>query len=159
MKKTSKNTFSQKIRNAVTDLSVDIFGYQKMVTKNIIQNTEFIANKTKIPKARLFLKIFQKEHAIKAFLFDQSKAIQAIPTKELAYFFIDRETAELSRVQNKIAFSIKKYLNDFAVKNSLNVENLAILIHVKNDKVMIQAFDNDQFINEISMGSLIKFFK
>ena len=159
MKKISNNTFSQKIKNAVIDLSVDIFGYQKMVTKNIIQNTEFISNKTKIPSGRLFLKIFQKDHTIKSFLFDQSKAIQVIPTNELAYFFIERETAELSRIQNKIAFSIKKYLNDFAVKNSLNVENLAIWIHVKNEKVIIHAFDNDQFISEISMGSLIKFFK
>lgn len=162
MKKTSKNTlntFSQKIRNAVTDLSVDIFGYQKMVTKNIIKNTEFISNKTKVPKSRLLLKIFQKEHTIKAFLFDQSKAIQAIPTNELAYFFIDRETAELERIQNKIAFSIKKYLNDFAVKNSLNIENIAIWIHVKNDIVIIRAFHDDQFVSEISMGSLIKFFR
>ncbi|EDP94129.1 hypothetical protein U8527_06665 [Kordia algicida OT-1] len=162
MKKTSKNTlstFSQKIRNAVTDLSVDIFGYEKMVTKNIIQNTAFISSKTKIPKARLFLKIVQKDHTIKAYLFDQSKAIQAIPTKELAYFFIDRETAELSRIQNKIAFSIKKYLNDFALKNGLNVENLAVWIHVKDEKVIIDAFDKDQFVKEISMSSLIKFFR
>ncbi|WP_430409198.1 hypothetical protein [Kordia sp.] len=162
MKKKSNNslaTFSQKVKDAVTDLSVDVFGYQKIVTKNIITNIEFISNKTKIPKARLFLKIYQKDHSIKAFLFDQSKAIQAIPTKELANFFIDRETAELSRIQNKIAFSIKKYLNDFSVKNNLDIEKLAIWIYVKNEEVIIHAFHNDQFISKISMGSLIKFFR
>jgi hypothetical protein len=162
MKKTSKkglNTFSQKIKDAVTDLSVDIFGYQKMVTKNIIQNTEFISSKIKIPKERLFLKIFQKDHRIKAFLFNQSKAIQVIPTNELAYFFIDRETAELERIQNKIAFSIKQYLNDFATSNMLDVESIAIWIHVKDDKVTIQAFQKVQFVKEISMSSLIKFFR
>jgi len=162
MKKKSVNvlsTFSQKVKDAVTDLSVDIFGYQKMVTNNIIQNTEFISNKINIPKERLFLKIFQKDHIIKAFLFNQSKAIQVIPTSELAYFFVDRKTAELSRIQNKIAFSIKKYLSDFSLENNIDTDSIDIWIHVKDEKVSIQAFEKDQFIKEISMGSLIKFFR
>lgn len=162
MKKKSNNslaTFSQKVKDAVTDLSVDIFGYQKIVTKNIIANTQFISNKIKIPKERLFLKIYQKDHSIKAFLFNHSKAIQVIPTNELAYFFVDRETSELSRIQNKIAFSIKKYLNDFSMTNKLNVESIDIWIHVKNDKVIINVFQKDQFIKEISMSKLIKFFR
>jgi hypothetical protein len=160
MKKSNKSltSFGQKIKDAVKDLSVDIFGYQKLVTNNIIQNTEMISNQIKVPKERLFLKIFQKDHTIKAFLFNQSKAIREIPTKELAYFFIDRQTAELSRIQNKIAFSIKKYLSDFAKTNSLEVEKLSMWIHIKNEKVSIQAFYEDQFLQEVSMGSLIKFF-
>lgn len=161
MKKSNKSmtSFAQKIKDALTDLSVDILGYEKMVTKNIIQNTTLISNRIKIPKERLFLKIYQKDHTIKSFLYNQSKAIQMIPTKELAYFFIDRQTAELSRIQNKIAFSIKKYLGDFASSNSLNVEKLAIWIFVKQEKVIIQAFYQEQFFKEISMSSLIKFFR
>ena len=50
-------------------------------------------------------------------------------------------------------------LNDFALKNGLNVENLAVWIHVKNEKVIIDAFDKDQFVKEIPMSSLIKFFR
>ncbi len=162
MKKKSNNvldTFSQKVKDAVTDLSVDIFGYQKVITKNIISNTAYISTKIKIPKERLFLKIFQKDHIIKAFLFNQSKAIQVIPINELAYFFVDRETAELSRIQNKIAFSIKKYLSDFSAENNIDTDSIDIWIHVKDEKVTIQAFQKDQFIKEIPMGSLIKFFR
>ncbi|EDP96497.1 hypothetical protein U8527_10305 [Kordia algicida OT-1] len=153
------NSLRKKLKDAVTDLSVDIFGYQKLVTTNIIQNTRLISDQLRIPKEGLFLKIYQKDHTIKAFLFHRSKAIQEIPTKELAYFFIDRQTAELSRIQNKIAFSIKKYLSDLARINALDIEKLAIWIHVKNEKVIINAFHNDQFVKEITMGSLIKFFR
>ena len=157
--KNKVNSLSQKLKDAVTDLSVDIFGYQKKVTNNIISNTEFISNKIKVPKERLFLKIFQKDHTIKSFLFNQSKPIQVLPIDELAYFFVDSATVNVLSIQNKIAFGIKKYLSDFAKTNKLDSESIDIWIHVKDEKVMIQAFSVDGFIQEITISSLIKFFR
>lgn len=158
MLKKSKS-LREKLKDAVTDLTVDIFGYQKKISDNIISHTELISKQIMVPKERLFLKIFQKDHSIKAFLFNQSRAIQVVPVKELSHFFMDRDTASLPSIQNKIAFGIKKYLKDFSIENNLDVEVIDIWIHVKGDKVMIQAFNKDQFIKDISISSLIKFFR
>jgi hypothetical protein len=158
MLKKSKS-LREKLKDAVTDLTVDIFGYQKKISDNIISHTELISKQIMVPKERLFLKIFQKDHSIKAFLFNQSRAIQVVPVKELSHFFMDRDTASLPSIQNKIAFGIKKYLKDFSIENNLDVEVIDIWIHVKGDKVMIQAFNKDQFIQDISISSLIKFFR
>ncbi|WP_046758019.1 hypothetical protein [Kordia jejudonensis] len=158
MLKKSKS-LRQKLKEAVTDLTVDIFGYQKKISDNIISHTGLISKQIMIPKERLFLKVFQKDHIIKAFIFNQSRAIQVVPIKKLAHFFMDRESANIPSFQNKIAFGIKKYLKDFSEENNLDVEAIDVWIHVKDDKIMIQAFSSDQFIQDISISSLIKFFR
>lgn len=161
MKNKSKQngTLSAKLKGALTDLSVDIFGYEKMVSKNIIGRTTHISNRIQVPKERLFLRIFQVEHKIKSFLYDKDKPISAVPTEDLTYFFLDEQTAALGSVKNKVAFSIKQYLKDFAEANRIDEHALRIWIHVKDKKVFVRAFHNEEFIKQIPLNSLIKYFK
>ena len=74
-------SLSKKLKGALTDLTVDIFGYEKMVTKNITNRTNYISNRLQIPKDRLYIRIFQKDHIIRSFLYNQSKPVSAIPTQ------------------------------------------------------------------------------
>jgi hypothetical protein len=152
-------SLSGKLKGALTDLSVDIFGYEKMVTKNILNHTEYISRKLKIPRERIFVRIFQKNHIIRAFLYDQSKPLHAIPVQELTYFFIDKGTATLTDVQNKVAFSIKQYLSEFAQANHIEEESVRIWIHTKQENVVVRSFQDEEFIKEIPLNSLIKYFK
>ena len=75
------------------------------------------------------------------------------------HFFIERETAELSRIQNKIAFSIKKYLKEFATANHICDQDVQIWLNVKQGVVTVKAFHKENYIKEISLLSLIKYFK
>lgn len=158
--KTKQNsTIKAKLKGALTDLSVDIFGYEKMVSKNIIKRTTYISNRIHIPKERLFIRLFQTEHQIKSLLYDNDKPLSSIPTEDLTYFFLDEQTASLGSIKNKIAFSIKQYLKDFAEANRIDDHSVRIWIHVKDEKVHVRAFQNEEFIKQIPLNSLIKYFK
>ena len=154
-----KRSLSDKLKGAVTDLSVDIFGYEKMVSKNIIRRTTYISQRLKVPKERLFIRIFQSNHQIKSFLYDKDKPLSIIATEDLSYFFLDEQTASLGSLKNKIAFSIKQYLKDFAEANRIDEQSVRIWIHIKDEQVQVRAFQNEEFIKEISLNSLIKYFK
>ena len=154
-----KSSIATKVKEAFSDISVDIFGYEKMITKNILRHTEHISKNLHIPSERLFIRIFQKEHTLGVFLYDQTKPLQAISTKELCYFFLDQATASMENIHNKMGFSIKKYLKEFADANRMDPERVRIWIHTKDGKVIVRAFDNNQYIKEIPLPSLITFFK
>lgn len=154
-----KSPLGRKLKGALADLSVDIFGYEKAVSKNIVRRTNYIAKRLDIPREHLFIRIFQKEHVIKSFLYEQSKPLSVIPTGELTYFFLEEQMASLQNLQNKIAFSIKQYLKDFAEANRIDEQSVRIWIHVKGDKVLVRAFQGEEFIKQIPLNSLIKYFK
>ena len=161
MKHKSKQsgTLSAKLKGALTDLSVDIFGYEKMVSSNIIKRTNYISERIKVPKERLFVRIFQANHQIKSFLYNRDKPVTAIATEDLAYFFLSNQMADMGSIKNKIAFSIKQYLTDFAEANRIDAHSVRIWIHIKEDRVYVRAFQNEEFIKEIPLNSLIKYFK
>jgi len=152
-------SLSKKLNGALTDLSVDIFGYEKMVTKNIINRTDLISKRLRVPRERLYIRIFQKNNKIKSFLYDQSKPLAAIPTEELAYFFIEEPMAKLNNTQNKISHSIKQYLKEFANANRIHEESVRVWIHINEEKVVVRAFQDEEFIKAIPLNSLIKYFK
>lgn len=158
-KKQQNRNLSAKLKGALTDLSVDIFGYEKMVSKNIISRTTFISNHIQVPKEQLFIRIFQVEHKIKSLLYDKDKPLSTIPTEGLTYFFLDEQTAALGSIKNKIAFSIKQYLKDFAEANRIDDHSVRIWIHVKDEQVHVRAFHNEEFIKQIPLNSIIKYFK
>ena len=152
-------SLSKKLKGALTDLTVDIFGYENMVTKNITNRTNYISHRLQIPKDRLYIRIFQKDHIIRSFLYNQSKPVSAIPTEELAYFFMEEQMAKLSNTQNKISNSIKQYLNEFANANRIHEERVRVWIHIKEEKVVVRAFQDEEFIKAIPLNLLIKYFK
>lgn len=158
-KRHTKTTLGTKLKAALTDVSVDIFGYEKRVSQNIIKRTTYISNRIQVPKARLFIRIFQVNHSIKAFLYEQDKPISSIPTEDLAYFFLDEQMATLEGVKHKIAFNIKQYFKDFAEANRMDEHSVRIWMHLHEDQVQIRAFQNETFIKHIPLLSLIKYFK
>ena len=106
-------SLSKKLKGALTDLTVDIFGYEKMVTKTITNRTNYISNRLQIPKDRLYIRIFQKDHIIRSFLYNQSKPVSAIPTQELTYFFMEEHNwityrIKLPSASNNTSKSLQK---------------------------------------------------
>ena len=150
---------SRKLKGALTDISVDIFGYEKKISNNIINHTRKIAVREKIIPEQLYVRLFEQNDKLKAFLYRQNRPIRAIAVDELVDFFLDQGASTFLDVQNKITVSIKKYLIEFSEANKIHEENTQIWINVKDDLVTIRAFNNSKFIKEISLSSLIKYFK
>lgn len=72
---------------------------------------------------------------------------------------MEEQIAQLGDYQNKVAFSIKKYIKEFADANRIDEESTRIWIQVKGSKVQVRAFHNQEFIKAIPLNSLIKYFK
>lgn len=153
-------SLNDKLKGVLTDLSVDIFGYEKKVTKNILNQMEFISEKINLPKEKLSLQIFQKDNAIRAFLYYKNKPLYVIPVKELSHFFMDKGLASLESVKEKIELNLKKYIIEFTDENFLYPEGLCFWIHVKESaNIQVEAYNNSEFFKEIPLISLIKYFK
>ena len=45
------------------------------------------------------------------------------------------------------------------IANRIDEESVRIWIHLKDDKVQVRAFQNEEFIKQIPLNSLIKYFK
>lgn len=148
-----------KLKGAIAEISIDVFGYEKKISQNIISYTEHIAQWYVIPVERIYLRIYQEEHKVISFLFNQDALLKNIPTDELSYFFLEDSIAALPNVRNKIAFSIKRYLKEFATANKISEQEVQIWLNVKNEVVTVKAFHKDIYIKEISLLSLIKYFK
>ena len=150
---------SRKLKGALTDLSVDIFGYEKKISNNIMNHTHKIAVQEKVIIEQLYVRVSQQNDRLRAFLYKQDRPIRAIAINDLVDFFLDQGASHLLDVQNKIATSIKKYLKEFSAANKVHEEDTQIWINVKDGQVAIRAFNNSKFIKEISLSSLIKYFK
>jgi hypothetical protein len=150
---------TNKLKGAIAEISIDVFGYEKKISQNIISYTEHIATWQQIPVERLYLRIYQQQHKVLSYLYDQDELMKEIPTDELAYFFLEDSIAGLPNVRNKIAFSIKKYLKEFATANHICDQDVQIWLNVKQRVVTVKSFHNENYIKEISLLSLIKYFK
>lgn len=160
--KKSSSSLSNKLRETIDDISVDIFGYEKTITKTIRKRTEYHAKKLKIPVEGLHLKIYLKNsnnsHIVKAFLCHNSKAILSISSGELTCFFINEDASYLID-DNKIAHSIKQYFYDFARANKVDEKLISIGIYNREKNIEIHAFNKLDFMKSISLTTLIKYFK
>ncbi|AGC75795.1 hypothetical protein LX97_00479 [Nonlabens dokdonensis] len=150
---------TNKLKGAIAEISIDVFGYEKKISHNIINHTRNIATWENVLSERLYLRISQEEHKVISNLYDQDQHIKSVPTDELAFFFLEEGIAVLPNVRNKIAFSIKKYLKEFATANQICEQDVQIWLNVKQDVVTVKAFHNKTYIKEISLLSLIKYFK
>lgn len=154
-----ETSLGKKLKGVLTDLSVDIFGYEHKASQNIINHTQYISKKINLPTECLSVQIFRKNRIIRAFLCNKNKPICAISMTELAHFFMDTGAVSLINAKEKIPVSINSYIEEFSSLNSLDAEGVAIWISTRNKKVKIIATYYNDFFKEISLTSLIKYFK
>lgn len=150
-----KNTaIGEKLKGALTNLSVDVFGYETIISKNIIKHTSFIASKLNKNKSALTIRIFQKKNVLKALLYEWITPISIVSMPELSRFFT-QETINSMKMEQ----SIKNYLNDFSDRFELDQERIYIEISTNEKVVTIQAFYDGEFLQRIALNTLIKYFK
>ncbi len=155
-----KSSLSEKLKEAVTDLSIDLFGYEKTVTKNIISHTDTYAEKLRIPKEQMHLKIFLSRGIIRAFLYNNQRALLVLTPKELAAFFMDGSLVVLDHsIPEKVSQGVSSYLKDFAREQHIPVEYLRIRIEIKKEQIRVNALSYDTHIETIPLKQLIKYFK
>jgi len=82
-----------------------------------------------------------------------------IPTEDLKLFFLTEGEAQFMEDSDSVNVSIGKYLEEFAVTNEIPLSSISIWFHIKKDVINIMAFEDRDFVQTISLKSLIKYFK
>lgn len=155
-----KSSLSKKLKEAVADLSVDIFGYEKTVTSNIINHAEWYADKLRISREWLHLKIFLHRGIVKSFLHDERRALIMLAPKELASFFMNESLVILDEnISEKVTYGIESYLKDYALKECIPLEYLRVRIDFKEQEILVNMYSYATHLETIPFKKIIKYFK
>lgn len=158
-KRRKRTGLKDKLQNAVESISVDIFGYEKKVSKNVIQYLTKASREERVPIGQLFARILIKGNTVRVYLHHKGKLLKEIPVRELVIFFAGQGTADLFDVESKVADSIKTYMAEFSTLHEIRDDNLQIRISMDESKVIVGAYKHIQYIKDIPVKDLVKHFK
>jgi len=148
-----------KLKKAMENISVDIFGLEKKVSRNVINYLTTEALDLGVPVKQLRTRIMEKDDTIKVYLHHQAQLVKEIPLCDLVYFFADEGTAGLFNLEAKTIERIKPYMAQLRERYPVNKENLQIRISTNGNKVIVRAYNDMDYIRDISVKELIKYFR
>jgi len=147
-----------RLKNAVENLSVDIFGYEKKITKNIIGYLEKAGKQKGILCEHLRVRIVRHQDTVRVFLHHNGRQIREVPVKELVGFFIG-DGADLLGIEAKVVGGVIGYMDGFSNFHEMPHDSLQVFIAAQGSTVVVKAFDNTRHIKDIPVKDLIKYFK
>ncbi|WP_281989755.1 hypothetical protein [Aquimarina aggregata] len=158
--KTKKKSprLAEKLKKAVQNLNVDVFGYESKVTKNIITYFSKLSKETGISQDGLIVRIFKDGTAIQVAVYNQGRCVKRIPVKELIVLFTNSEPSGLFTLEAKVLRGIGTFMAEFSETHHLNIAQLQICISTSHDKVWVKGYSGTAFIKDIPLGVLIKHF-
>ncbi|TSE10315.1 hypothetical protein [Aquimarina algiphila] len=131
---------AEKLRKAVKNLNVDVFGYETRVTKNIISYFSKLSKETDLPQDRLVVRIFKDRTAINVAVHNQGRPVKKIPVKELITLFTNSEPSGFFNLEAKVIRGIETFMAEFSEAHNLNVDQLQICIITSHDKVWVKGY-------------------
>ncbi|WP_025663328.1 hypothetical protein [Aquimarina megaterium] len=156
--KKKSSRLAQKLRKAVQNLNVDVFGYESKVTTNIISYFSKLSKETDLPQDRLVVRIFKDRTTINVAVHNQGRPVKKIPVKELITLFTNSEPSGLFSLEAKVIRGIETFMDGFSNTHQMNVEQLQICIITSHDKVWIKGYSGIELVEDIPLGVLIKHF-
>lgn len=152
-------TITEKIKNYMSNISVDVFGYEKKVTNNIIQYFKKKSSEERIPIHHLFIRIYREGTTVRVFLYRNGKLVKEVPVGDLVCFFAGESTSQILGIELKIIGSVSRYLEEFSKANEIVLELLNVLISCEGKEVAIGAYNKNEHAQDIPLVELIKYFK
>ena len=106
-------------------------------------------------------RIVKRDATVRVFLHHRGMQLKEIPVKELAIFFVGEGTANLFDIESKVEMSVGKYIDELSKLHEVHecYDDLHIRISTSEFKVIVSAYNHLQFIKNISVKELVKYFK
>ena len=159
MKTTSKRSrLGRKLKQAVQDLAVDVFGYETTITKNILAYFTQLSHDTTIPKDELVVRVFRDRENIRVTIYNKGRLAKTLSVRALVKLFTNTEPSGVFGLEAKTIQGIKAFIENFARANSIRPEQLQICIMTHLDKVIVKAYDGTVIIKDIPLKVLINYF-
>ncbi|MEO9870393.1 MAG: hypothetical protein ABJQ69_03760 [Ekhidna sp.] len=144
----------------MSTVSVDLFGYEKNVTKNVIKYFEKVSVEQCAPVSQLFIRIYRESPGtVRVFLHQNGKILKEIPVGELVCFFAGEGISKLLGIELKVIDSVSRYLEEFAKANEMHLDQLCILISYNQKQVEVNAYNRNKHEQDIPLIELVKYFK
>ena len=165
MKRTSKKLnqsssgLSERLRNAVENISVDVFGYEKKVAANVLSYLRQVARDEGVRYDVLHVRIIRQPARLRAFLHLRDKQLREIPLRELIAFFAGEIIATLPGVEAKITAKVSGFLQELSEKSRIEPDKLKVCISAEGEKIIVRAHYNHLLIEDIPLRDLVKYFR
>ena len=153
-----RKPIKDRLKDAVENISADIFGYEKKITGNIIHYLEKAGKKEGVLYEHLRVGIGRHQDSVRIFLYHNGRRLKEVPVKELVEFFAGKG-ADLLRIESKVVRGVVGYMDGFSRFHELPHQNLQVFISAEGSKVAVKAFDDTRYIKDIPVKDLIKYFK
>ncbi len=154
----SKTRITKKLQQAVTNLSVDVFGLEEKANQNIVTYLKDVSTKTGIPKEELLVRIF-RTNLIRSCIYQNVKPLREVPTQELISVFTAMDNGISEALQQNVVKGISTFFDGVSNAHNIPLTHIHICIDTKADKVRIRAFNKATFLEKIELKTLIKHFK
>ncbi len=77
----------RRLKAAMQNIHVDVFGYQAKVTSNILDYFESTSKELQIPRERLLIRIFCSPEPLRIAIYQNGRILRQIPIHELVTVF------------------------------------------------------------------------
>ncbi|QKX04186.1 hypothetical protein HN014_04435 [Aquimarina sp. TRL1] len=156
--KKTRSGLAEKLKNAVQNLNVDVFGYESKVTKNILRYFSKLSKETDLVQEELVVRIFKDWLTINVAVYNQGRPVKKISVKELITLFTNSEPSGLFNLEAKVVRGIENFMSELSDNHHIEVEQLQICIVASSDKVWVKGYKGLTHIQDIPLGVLIKHF-
>ncbi len=149
---------AEKLRKAVQNLNVDVFGYESKVRHNIITYFSRLSKETGLPQDRLVVRMFSDRETIFVGVYNHGRLVKRIPVPELIMLFTNSKPSGLFDLEAKVTKGMKTFMLEFSERHAMNMDQLQICIVTSHDKVWIKGYRGAAFIADIPLAMLMKHF-
>ena len=153
-----RKSIKDKLKDAVENIAVDIFGYEKKITKNIIDYLDKAGQQQGILHEHLQARIIRHQDTVRVSLRHNGREIREVPVKELVIFFAG-QGADLLGIESKVVNGVVGYMDGLSNFHELPKGSLQVFIAAESSKVVVSAYNKTRHIKDIPVKELIKHFK
>ncbi|MDN5201160.1 hypothetical protein QQ008_07300 [Fulvivirgaceae bacterium BMA10] len=145
-----------KLKEYMESVTIDVFGYEKIVDKSVQNFALETANIHGISPNKIFVRIIKPSEVLRVFLHAGGRQIKELTILELVHFFVGNSNPKTG---SKVAESVSRFLEGYANQKLIKVSQLQILISSSPKGSLVKSFNEQSFMEYIPVKFLIKYFK
>lgn len=157
MQKKKTNRLSQRLNQAVKNVSVDVFGYTEIVEDNMRYFLKHIALKSHSTIQELNAEI--KTSSLKPFLVmtRNESLLGTYNLEQMVQFFMGQNEIT-HKTLDKIQNEINSFFNELSLKHNIQFEAISLKISMLYNKSKVWVCVDGKYLEEIKLNKLVKRF-
>ena len=153
-----RKSLKDRLKNVADDLTADVFGYEKKVTKNVIDFLSKIEQTEHVLLDNLFVAMKLKGPQIKVRLYHQTQLLRPVSIQELVVFFAGEDAFHLG-MEKKIVSPVGDFMRELALKHGITEEMLQVVLFVRDDQLIVKVYEGINYLQHLTIKELVKQFK